>query len=77
MNAFKKTSREIEQQLAEEEEREERKRQENEERERRKASSEVLSKNNGSVERNRDGETEQLDRNSSRSGKLIFSIIFV
>ncbi|XP_055710647.1 arginine/serine-rich protein PNISR [Phlebotomus papatasi] len=69
VNAFKKTSREIEQQLAEEEEREERKRQENEERERRKASSEVLSKNNGSVERNRDGETEQLDRNSSRSGR--------
>ncbi|XP_059617775.1 arginine/serine-rich protein PNISR [Phlebotomus argentipes] len=73
VNAFKKTSREIEQQLAEEEEREERKRVENEEREQRRklsaASNDAAAKNNGSVERNRDGETEQLDRNSSRSGR--------
>ncbi|GAB0095915.1 arginine/serine-rich protein PNISR [Sergentomyia squamirostris] len=83
VNAFKKTAREIEQQLAEEEEREERKRQEAEEREQRRKLQQACnklaatasgldagSKNGGSVgERSRDGETEQLDRNSSKSGR--------
>ncbi|XP_055684075.1 arginine/serine-rich protein PNISR isoform X2 [Lutzomyia longipalpis] len=69
VNAFKKTSREIEEQLAEEDEREERRRLEREEREQRRKLSFYDAKNNGNVEKNRDGETEQLDRNSTKAGK--------